>query len=42
MAVGMPGADSSNLVTSQIGGQNLIDLATNSSSGSRETACSTG
>jgi hypothetical protein len=29
MAVGMPGADSSNLVTSQIGGQNLIDLATN-------------
>jgi hypothetical protein len=29
MAVGVPGADSSNLVTSQIGGQNLIDLATN-------------
>jgi hypothetical protein len=29
MAVGVPGADSSNLVTSQIGGQNLIDLASN-------------
>ena len=29
MAVGMPGADSSNLVTSQIGGQNLVQLATN-------------
>lgn len=29
MAMGMPGADSSNLVTSQIGGQNLIELATN-------------
>jgi hypothetical protein len=29
MAVGMPGADSSNLVTSQIGGQNLIAVATN-------------
>jgi hypothetical protein len=29
MAVGTHGADSSNLVTSQIGGQNLIDLASN-------------
>ena len=28
MAKGMPGADSSTLVTSQIGGRNLIDLAT--------------
>jgi hypothetical protein len=29
MATGMPGADSSTLVTSQIGGQNLVELATN-------------
>ena len=28
MTKGMPGADSSTLVTSQIGGRNLIDLAT--------------
>jgi hypothetical protein len=28
MAAGMPGADSSTLVTSQIGGRNLIELAT--------------
>jgi hypothetical protein len=29
MTVGVPGAHSSNLVTSQIGGRNLIDLAAN-------------